>query len=173
MPRREHPHDRQRGFEVLTSRGIVKARKVLIATNGYSGALSPWHRRRVIPIGSYQICTERFGAEKVRALIPHGRNISDSRRVVVYYQALRRRRAHRVRGPGRLVEQDPLACVPRLKSMLTRIFPQLVSVRIDHAWVGWVAYTFDTMPHLGEREGIHYCMGYCGQGRAARSLTSE
>jgi glycine/D-amino acid oxidase-like deaminating enzyme len=20
------------------------------------------------------------------------------------------------------------------------------------------------MPHLGQREGIHYCMGYCGQG---------
>ena len=37
-------------------------------------------------------------------------------------------------------------------------------VRITHAWVGWVAYTFDTMPHLGERDGLFYCMGYCGQG---------
>jgi glycine/D-amino acid oxidase-like deaminating enzyme len=152
------------GFEVLTSRGIVKTRKVLIATNGYSGALSPWHRRRVIPIGSYQICTERIGAERVRALIPRGRSVSDSRRVVVYYRPSADDERIVFGGRAALFEQDPLACVARLKSMLTRIFPQLSSVRIDHAWAGWVAYTFDTLPHLGEREGIHYCMGYCGQG---------
>jgi glycine/D-amino acid oxidase-like deaminating enzyme len=137
---------------------------VLIATNGYSGALSPWHRRRVIPIGSYQICTERIGADRVRALIPHGRAISDSRRVVVYYRPSADDRRIVFGGRAALFEQDALACVARLKSMLTRIFPQLMPVRIDHAWAGWVAYTFDTMPHLGERDGIHYCMGYCGQG---------
>jgi glycine/D-amino acid oxidase-like deaminating enzyme len=152
------------GFEVLTSRGIVSTRKLLIATNGYTGALSPWHRRRVIPIGSYQISTERIGAERVRSLIPNGRNVSDSRRVVVYYRPSADRERMVFGGRAALSEQDPLACVARLKSMMTRIFPELGPVRIDHAWVGWVAYTFDTMPHLGERDGVHYCMGYCGQG---------
>ncbi len=152
------------GFEVLTSRGVVRARKVLIATNGYSGALSPWHRRRVIPIGSYQICTEPLDVDRVRSLIPNGRNVVDSRRVVVYYRPSADGRRLVFGGRAALSEQDPLACVARLQSMMTRIFPQLSAARIDHAWVGWVAYTFDTMPHLGEREGIHYCMGYCGQG---------
>jgi glycine/D-amino acid oxidase-like deaminating enzyme len=152
------------GFEVLTCRGIISARKVLIATNGYSGTLSPWHRRRVIPIGSYQICTERLGLERVRALIPNGRNIVDSRRVVVYYRPSADGERVVFGGRAALSEQDPLACVARLKSMMTRIFPQLCPARIDHAWVGWVGYTFDTMPHLGEHDGIHYCMGYCGQG---------
>jgi glycine/D-amino acid oxidase-like deaminating enzyme len=152
------------GFEVLTSRGIVRARKVLIATNGYSGSLSPWHRRRVIPIGSYQICTERLGIDRVRALIPNGRNICDSRRVVVYYRPSADGERVVFGGRAALSEQDPLACVGRLKSMMARILPELSSARIDHAWVGWVAYTFDTMPHLGQREGIYDCMGYCGQG---------
>jgi glycine/D-amino acid oxidase-like deaminating enzyme len=152
------------GFEVATSRGVVRARKVLIATNGYSGDLSPWHMRRVIPIGSYQICTERLGADRLRELIPRGRCISDSRRVVVYYRPSADGERLVFGGRAALSEQDPLACVGRLKTMMTRIFPQLAAVRVDHAWVGWVAYTFDTMPHLGEREGMHYCMGYCGQG---------
>jgi glycine/D-amino acid oxidase-like deaminating enzyme len=152
------------GFEVLTSRGIVRTRKLLIATNGYSGALSPWHQRRVIPIGSYQIATERIGVERMRSLIPNGRNVSDSRRVVVYYRPSADRERMVFGGRAALSEQDPIACVARLQSMMTRIFPQLRSVRVEHAWVGWVAYTFDTMPHLGEREGIHYCLGYCGQG---------
>jgi glycine/D-amino acid oxidase-like deaminating enzyme len=152
------------GFEVLTSEGVVGAGKILLATNGYSGALSPWHRRRVIPIGSYQIATEPLGAERVRSLIPEGRNIVDSRRVVVYFRPSPDGERIIFGGRAALAEKDPLACVPRLTAMLTRIFPQLKPVRITHAWVGWVAYTFDTMPHLGRRGGVYYCMGYCGQG---------
>src|SRR5271165_6565627 len=72
------------GFEVLTARGVIQARKVLLATNGYTGALAPWHRRRVIPIGSYQIATAPLGRDAVRSLIPPGRNVVDSRRVIVY-----------------------------------------------------------------------------------------
>jgi glycine/D-amino acid oxidase-like deaminating enzyme len=152
------------GFEVLTSRGMIKARKLLIATNGYSGPLSLWHRRRVIPIGSYQIATAPLGKDRVRSLIPRARNIVDSRRVVVYFRPSPDGERIIFGGRAALAERDPLACVPRLRAMLAQIFPQLREVALDHAWVGWVAYTFDTMPHLGCRDGIYYCMGYCGQG---------
>jgi glycine/D-amino acid oxidase-like deaminating enzyme len=152
------------GFEVLTPRGVVRARQILLATNGYSGPLSPWHRRRVIPIGSYQIATEPLGADRVRALIPHGRNIVDSRRVVVYFRPSADGERIIFGGRAALAETDPLACEPRLRQMLARIFPQMKTVRVSHAWVGWVAYTFDTLPHLGQHDGMYYCMGYCGQG---------
>ncbi len=152
------------GFEVLTSRGIIRARQVLLATNGYSGSLSPWHRRRVIPIGSYQIATEPLGADRIRSLIPRGRNMADSRHVVVYFRPSADGERIIFGGRAALSEEDPLACVPRLRQMMERIFPQLQSVNITHAWVGWVAYTFDTLPHLGRHNGMHYCMGYCGQG---------
>ena len=157
---------RRGGFEARTARGVVQARQVLLATNGYSGPLSPWHRRRVIPIGSYQIATEPLGATQVRSLIPAGRNIVDSRRVVVYFRPSADGERIVFGGRAALAEKDPLACVPRLQQMLIQIFPQLESVRVSHAWVGWVAYTFDTMPHLGQHDGVYYCMGYCGQGVA-------
>src|SRR6202790_1880470 len=152
------------GFDVLTPRGVVHARQVLLATNGYSGPLSPWHRRRVIPIGSYQIATEPLGADRVRSLIPRGRNIVDSRRVVVYFRHSADGERIVFGGRAALAEKDPLVCVPRLGQMMERILPQLKSVRVSHAWVGWVAYTFDTLPHLGPHDGIYYCMGYCGEG---------
>jgi glycine/D-amino acid oxidase-like deaminating enzyme len=152
------------GFEALTPRGVVHARQVLLATNGYSGPLSPWHRRRVIPIGSYQIATEPLGADRVRSLIPRGRNIVDSRRVVVYFRPSADGERIIFGGRAALAEKDPLACEPRLRQMMARIFPQLKSVRVSHAWVGWVAYTFDTLPHLGRHDDIYYSMGYCGQG---------
>lgn len=152
------------GFEVLTSRGIIRARQVLLATNGYSGPLSPWHRRRIIPIGSYQIATEPLGTDRVRELIPHGRNIVDSRRIIVYFRPSADGERIVFGGRAALAETDPLACAPRLREMMIQIFPQLSSARVSHAWLGWVAYTFDTLPHLGQHDGIHYCMGYCGQG---------
>jgi glycine/D-amino acid oxidase-like deaminating enzyme len=152
------------GFEVSTARGIVRARQVLLATNGYSGPLSPWHRRRVIPIGSYQIATDPLGTGRVRELIPRGRNVVDSRRVVVYFRPSADGERIIFGGRAALAEKDPLACVPRLRRMMERILPQLRSVPVSHAWVGWVAYTFDTLPHLGQHDGVHYCMGYCGQG---------
>jgi glycine/D-amino acid oxidase-like deaminating enzyme len=151
-------------FEVMTPRGTIRARKLLIATNGYSGSLSFWHRRRVIPIGSYQIATEPLGIDMVRELIPMSRNIVDSRRVVVYYRPSPDGERIIFGGRAALTEKDPLACVPRLHRMLTRILPQLRDVGITHAWAGWVAYTFDRLPHLGRHGGIYYCMGYCGQG---------
>lgn len=40
------------GFLITTSKGSIQARGAIIATNGYSGPLSKWSRRRIIPIGS-------------------------------------------------------------------------------------------------------------------------
>jgi glycine/D-amino acid oxidase-like deaminating enzyme len=152
------------GFEVTTPRGRIQARKVLIATNGYTGPEMRWHRRRVIPIGSYQIATEALRPELVTQLIPQGRNIVDSRRLVVYFRPSTDGTRIIFGGRAALNETDPRACEPRLQEMMTQILPQLRGVRTEHAWAGWVAYTFDELPHLGCHEGIHYCMGYCGQG---------
>jgi glycine/D-amino acid oxidase-like deaminating enzyme len=47
---------------------------------------------------------------------------------------------------------------------MVRIFPELAGVRISHSWAGFVAYTFDELMHIGQHEGVHYAMGYCGSG---------
>jgi len=51
-----------------------------------------------------------------------------------------------------------------LAGWLRGIFPQLGSTRLSHAWAGSVAFTFDELPHIGEHDGVHYSMGYCGSG---------
>ena len=153
-----------KGFRVKTAKGEILARNVVIATNGYSGPLSPWHRRRVIPIGSYIIATEPKPADEMRRLIPNDRMVSDTRRVVFYYRLSPDHRSILFGGRVAYLESDPLVSAPRLHKCLTAIFPSLVQTRISHSWMGFVAYTFDTLPHLGEQDGVHYAMGYCGSG---------
>ena len=49
---------------------------------------------------------------------------------------------------------------------MSTIFPELRPVKVSHAWMGFVAFTFDHLPHVGARDGMHYAMGYCGSGVA-------
>ena len=49
---------------------------------------------------------------------------------------------------------------------MTALFPELAGVRITHVWTGYTGYTFDTLPHLGEQDGVHYAGGYNGSGTA-------
>lgn len=159
-------HRNGRGFAVKTPRGTVAARDVVVATNGYTSDLTPWLRRRVIPIGSYIIATEPLPREMMARLFPTDRVVSDTRKVVYYYRASPE--GERVLFGGRVSanETDPRISGPRLHAELVRIFPELASVRISHSWHGFVAYTFDQLMHAGEQAGLHYAMGYCGSGVA-------
>ena len=151
-------------FRVVTARGTLDARDVVVASNGYTGALTPRLRRRVIPIGSYIIATEPLAPGLVDRLIPRDRMLGDTRRLVFYYRASPDRRRLLFGGRVSFAETDPFVTGPRLHAEMVRIFPELATTRISHSWVGFVAYTFDTLPHLGRDEGVYYAMGYCGSG---------
>ncbi len=153
------------GFTVATPKGRIAARDVIVATNGYTAPVTPDLRRRVIPIGSYIIATEPLEPALAQRLIPKARVISDTRRIVVYYRLSPDRRRILFGGRVALMETDPRITAPRLHAEMTAIFPELAKARITHSWAGFVAYTFDTMPHLGKwRDGVYYSMGYCGSG---------
>ena len=152
------------GFVVSTPRGDVAAREVVIATNGYTGGVTPWLRRRVIPIGSYVIATEPMPREIMREIIPQDRIVSDSRRVVYYYRLSPDGTRMIFGGRVSRAETDPRVSGPLLHGEMARLFPQLARTRISHSWMGFVAYTFDTLAHTGSHEGMHYAMGYCGSG---------
>lgn len=151
-------------FIVTTARGTVRAHDVVIATNGYTGALTPWLQRRVIPIGSYMIATEPLPAGLMDRLIPKNRIVSDTRKVVYYYRASPDRRSVLFGGRVSHQETDPRVSGPLLQADMAAIFPELAEVRISHSWCGFVAYTFDELMHVGQHDGLHYAMGYCGAG---------
>ncbi len=151
-------------FRILTPRGTTLARDVIVATNGYTGSLTPWLRRRVIPIGSYVIATEPLPVATVTRLIPRNRIVSDTRKVVFYYRASPDKRRIVFGGRVSLDETDPALSGPLLHADLVKIFPALRDVRVSHSWCGTIAYTFDELMHVGVHDGMHYATGYCGSG---------
>ncbi len=158
------------GFLVSTKRGDVRASQVAICTNGYTGNATPWFRRRLLPIRSAMIATEPLSAELMDKLMPTRRMYGDSRRVFAYYRPSpdgeRILFGGRAAGPGDRPEKN----ARDLRKMLLDVFPALEKTRITHSWSGFVAYTFDHSPHLGEHDGLYYAIGYCGSGVARGSF---
>jgi len=156
------------GFRIATSQGVVEAGQVAICTNGYTGKVTPWFRRRVLPIRSSLIATEELNPELMDELMPTRRMYGDSRRVMAYYRASPD--GKRILFGGRATSADkPLINAKKLRVSMLDVFPALEKTRITHSWSGLVAYAFDHVPHLGQHDGLWYAMGYCGSGVARAS----
>ncbi|MBV8455713.1 MAG: FAD-binding oxidoreductase [Acetobacteraceae bacterium] len=152
------------GFVIGAQGTRITARQVVVATNGYTGSITPWLQWRIIPIGSYIIATEPIAAELMARLMPKDRVISDTRKVVYYYRASPDRQRILFGGRVSYKETDPRKSCPKLQAEMTRIFPELAGVTISHSWAGLVAYTFDELMHTGTGDGLYYSAGYCGSG---------
>ncbi|TQF83167.1 FAD-binding oxidoreductase [Elioraea sp. Yellowstone] len=157
-------------WTVETPRGTVAAREVMIATNGYTGDLTPDLKRRVIPLASHIIATEPLDPGLARSLIPRGRTLSDTKRVLCYYRMSPDGTRVIFGGRARFTEVGPAVSAPALHAMMLERWPQLKGVRITHAWSGNTAFTFDHLPHIGvTAKGLHYAMGCNGSGVAMLS----
>jgi glycine/D-amino acid oxidase-like deaminating enzyme len=154
------------GWRVRTSRGTMEAGEVVIATNGYTGTLTPALRRRIVPIASHIIATEPLAPDLAGSLIPKGRSISDTKRVLCYYRLSPDGTRMVFGGRARFTPADPELCARVLHGYMTERFPQLKGVRVTHSWTGNTAFTLDALPHMGEEGGLHYCLGCNGSGIA-------
>ncbi len=151
------------GFLLATSQGTVQAREVVAATNAYTPAFLSNLRRRIIPLGSYIIVTEKLEENLAAELLPSNRMAYDTKNFLFYF---RRTPDDRLLFGGR-TSFTPMAdqnAAKILQRDMVQVFPQLHAIKIEYAWHGNVGFAFDQMPHLGMHEGLHYAMGYAGHG---------
>jgi glycine/D-amino acid oxidase-like deaminating enzyme len=153
-------------WRVATSRGEPTADDVVIATNGYTGALTPRLRRRIVPIASHIVATEELPDDLARSLVPKGRTLSDTKRVLCYYRMSPDGKRMVFGGRARFTQVDQRLSASILYQHMTERFPQLRGTRITHGWTGNTAFTLDALPHMGKDDGMHYALGCNGSGIA-------
>ncbi len=157
-----------RGFQITTSRGKLFANEVFVGTSGYTTSATPTLRKKIIPIGSFIIATERLPEDLARELSPRNRMIYDSKHYLHYY---------RLTPDNRMLFGGRAAFFPETKDTIRRsseilrrgmieVYPKLRDTKIDYAWGGTLDFCFDTMPHAGQMDGIYYALGYAGHGVA-------
>jgi glycine/D-amino acid oxidase-like deaminating enzyme len=156
------------GFELVTSRGPMFATDVFIATSGYTSKTTPALQRKIIPIGSFIIATERLPEALAHELSPCNRMIFDSKHYLYYYRLTPDNRM--LFGGRAAFFPETSGTIRRSAEILRRgmigVYPQLRDVRVEYAWGGTLDFCFDTMPHAGRMDGMYYAVGYAGHGVA-------
>ena len=151
-------------FKLITSKGDITAKKVIIATNGYTDRLVSKLKPLIFPVGSYIVVTERLTNELQNIISPKRRMYYDSKWFLNYF---------RLTPDGRLLwggrndlstDLDLDDSAKRLSKELYTVFPDLKDIPITHTWTGKLGITFDLMPHIGKTNGIYYAFGYGGHG---------
>ena len=158
------------GFRVVTSKGPIRAGEMVLATNGYTTERpSAELARRIVPVGSYIVVTERI-ADRATEIFPGGAMTYTKKRLLNYMRSTPdgriliggRRNLH----TGLDLEESAAA----LRSQLLGYFPQLEDVPLTHVWGGKLAVPFDLVPHIGQVDGAWYALGYAGHGVGLSTL---
>ncbi len=158
---------RENRFLVETERGSLSAESVLVATSGYTGNVTRKLQKKIIPIGSFIIATERLSDEQAKGLIPNGRMIFDSMHYLNYFRLWDNRmifggRAAFFPETSRTIERS----AEILRREMVQVYPQLKDAKIEYVWGGTLDFAFDMMTHVGKVDGIYYSLGYAGHGVA-------
>ncbi|HMD81662.1 MAG TPA: FAD-binding oxidoreductase [Anaerolineales bacterium] len=154
-------------FIVETERGTVYAENVLVGTSGYTGNVTKKLQKKIIPIGSFIIATERLSDKLAHELSPKNRMIFDYKHYLNYFRLWDNRM---IFGGRAAFFPENSNTIHRSAEILQRemiqVYPRLKDTRIEYVWGGTLDFAFDMMTHVGETDGIYYSLGYAGHGVA-------
>ncbi len=174
---RARVHSLRRGgtrFHIQTERGSLKAESVLVGTSGYTGSATKKLQRKIIPIGSFIIATERLSDALVKELSPKDRMIFDYKHYLNYFRLWDNRM---IFGGRAAFFPETAGTIRRsaeiLKREMVQVYPQLKNARVEYVWGGTLDFAFDMMTHVGEQDGINYSLGYAGHGVAMATYLGQ
>ncbi|MEA2201826.1 MAG: hypothetical protein QOI89_2422 [Solirubrobacteraceae bacterium] len=172
-----------RPHAAVTPAGVVDARWVVRATEGYTAGLRG-QRRALVPMNSSMIITEPLAAEAWEEIGWAGREVlSDAAHVYVYLQrtadgriaiggrGMPYRFGSRTDGAGVTAPET----VASLRAKLVEMFPATGRVAIDHAWSGVLGVPRDWCVSVDADPdtGLAWAGGYVGEGVAAANLAGR
>jgi glycine/D-amino acid oxidase-like deaminating enzyme len=166
-----------------TARGSVRARYVLLATEGYTANL-PGRRRSLLPLNSSMIVTEPLPRAVWSRLRWNGaETLLDGSHVYTYSQ---RTADGRIAIGGRGVPYRfgsrtdregpvPAQTVAELRERLGSLFEGLEKIGVARAWHGVLGVARDWCPTVGfdAAAGFGWAGGYAGEGVAASNLAAR
>lgn len=160
-------------WRIETPRAVVRAEKVLLATNGFTDDLWPGLRRTIVPIFSSIAATEPLPDHIARRIMPTRSVLYESGHITVYYRIdASNRLLMGGRGPMQWIK-DP-AAVAYLMRYGIRLWPALQGVRWTHGWNSRLAMTADHYPHVHEPgPGALVYLGCNGRGVALASAMGQ
>lgn len=161
-------------FIIQTERGKIHAENILVGTSGYTGNATKKLQKKIVPIGSFIIATERLSDELANELSPKNRMIFDYKHYLNYFRLWDNRMIFGGRAAFFPENKNTIArSAEILRREMIQVYPQLKDVKVEYVWGGTLDFAFDMMTHVGETDGIYYSLGYAGHGVAMASYLGK
>ncbi|MEO5688551.1 MAG: FAD-binding oxidoreductase [Burkholderiaceae bacterium] len=161
------------GVTLKTANGEVKAAQVLLAGNVYLQEIAPRLESRIMPVGTYIVCSEALDPKLADALIPTRSAVCDTDFVLDYYRTTN---DHRMLFGGRVSysTKTPANLQQSMRQRMVDTFPQLAEAKIAYAWGGFVDITMNRAPDFGRiGANVYYLQGFSGHGLALTGLAGR
>ena len=161
------------GVTLTTAQGEVRAGQALLAGNVYLHDVAPALEARIMPVGTYIVCSEALDPALADALIPTRSAVCDTDFVLDYYRTTD---DHRMLFGGGVSysAKTPANVREIMRRRMVDTFPQLASTKIEYAWGGFVDITMNRAPDFGRiGNNVYYLQGFSGHGLALTGLAGR
>ena len=171
-----------RALWLETPRGQVEAKKVVFATNAFSGRF-PQLQAKAFPVYTYIVLTEPLSPQQMAPIGWGGRQgIEDARNLIHYYRLTADNRLLMGGEDALLYLGSPLdrdyhaPTFRRLERHIVKTFPSLANARIEYRWGGPVSVPVDFFPaigYVGNDKRVVYSLGCVGHGVAMTTYLGQ
>jgi gamma-glutamylputrescine oxidase len=156
---------------VTTAQGTVTCDHLILACNGYLGALEPQVAARVMPINNFIVATEPLG-DRAKEVLAEPVAVADTKFVVNYWRLSEDNRL--LFGGGESYGYRFPDIIKTVRKPMLEVYPSLRDVKIDHAWGGTLAITMTRNPcFLRVAPNVLSASGYSGHGVALATLAGR
>lgn len=156
---------------VRTAEGEVSCAHLILAGNGYLGALERRVAARVMPINNFILATAPLGT-RAAEILSKPVAVADTRFVVNYWRLSEDNRL--LFGGGESYGYRFGDVARRVMTPMLQVYPQLKGVQIDYAWGGTLAITMNRMPcFVRLAPNVLSASGYSGHGVAMATMAGK
>jgi len=156
-----------------TAQGSVTAKQVLLAGNVYLQGIAPKLEARIMPAGTYIICTKPLDPALADSLVPTRSAVCDNNFVLDYFRTTN---DNRMLYGGRVSYSTvtPMNLAETMRRTMVKTFPQLASAEVEYAWGGFVDITMNRAPDFGRiGSNVYYVQGFSGHGLALTGMAGK
>ncbi|WP_319529731.1 FAD-binding oxidoreductase, partial [uncultured Cohaesibacter sp.] len=160
----------ENGYNLVSKRGVVKARKLIVATNGYSSDDLPKPLAgRYLPVQSNILVSRPLSEAEIAEQGWHSEQmVVDTRNLLHYFRLLPDRRMMLgVRGSVYVTKSAMETTRQKARADFERMFPAWQHVETPYFWSGLICMTRRLTPFAGAlpgMDGAHAALAYHGNG---------
>ena len=126
-----------------------------------------------MPSASSVVATEPLPAALATEILPGDVAVCDPRTALDYFRLSSDRRLL-FGGLSNYTGMEPKNLVGVMREKMCRVFPQMQTVKIEHAWSGWIGIGINRMPQLGQLlDNVFYIQAFSGHGVAPTHMMAK